>query len=180
MLFNINIKEDIKYYVDAYSETKLLELLNSFNLEKEILDKVYFELSSSEQIKILIIIGLMINAKIIVFDNPTINLDNKSVQTFVKHLKKLKREEKNILITSYDMNFLLEVSDNVIVLDNKKIITQGSKYDIFSNEKLLNKINISVPNIIRFVNKAKDLKKIKINYTDDINELIKDIFRNAK
>ena len=180
MLFNINVKEDIKYYVGNVNEEKLFELLNIFNLEKEILNKVYFELSSSERTKILIIVGLITNAKIIIFDNPTIKLDNKSIQTFIKCLKKLKREEKTIIISSYNTDFLLEISDNIIVLDNKKIIAQGTKYDILSNAKLLNKANASIPNIIEFVNKVRELKQIKLNYTDNINDLIKDVYRHAK
>lgn len=180
MLFNINIKEDIKYHLDKYDNEKLCELLKSFNLDNSILEKCYLDLSSSEIRKIQLIIGLMSNSKVIILENPTIKLDNKSIQTLIKHLKKIKREDKIIIINSYNTNFLLEVSDEVIVMDNNKIIDEGSKFDILSNEKLLNKINLKTPNILHFINKVKKLKNKKISYSDNINDLIKDIFRYAK
>lgn len=180
MLFNICIKEDIKFYLGNYDELNLYELLKSFNLNNKILDSNYLELSSSETRKILLIIGLMSNCKKVVIENPTLKLDRKSIQTLVKHLKKLKRKNKSIIISSYNQNFLLEVSDKILILNNKKIIEYGNKYDILSNEKILKKINISVPNVIKFANKVNELKKIRIGYRDNINDLIKDIFRYAK
>lgn len=180
MLFNINIKEDIKYYLGCYDNEKLNDLLKGFNLDIKILESNYLELSSSEIRKILLIIGLMSSAKIIILENPTIKLDNKSIQTLIKNLKKLKRENKIVIISSYNTNFLLEISDRVIVVDNKKIIYDGNKFEVLSNEKILDKINLKVPDVIQFINKIKELKNIKIGYRDNINDLIKDIFRYAK
>jgi len=180
MLFNINIKEDIKFYLDKYDELRLGELLKSFNLSTKILEESYLDLSSSEAKKILLIIALMSNAKILILENPNITLDNKSVQTLVKELKKLKREEKIIIITSYNNNFLLEISDNVIVMDDSSIIKEGNKYEIFADEKLLQNLNLEVPKVLKFINKVKELKKIKLGYRDNINDLIKDVYRYAK
>ena len=179
MLFNINIREDIKFYVDKYNEDKLLELLKLFNLDDSILEKNYLELSNSEIKKILLIIGLIIDLKVIILDNPTIGLDNKSIQTLIKQLKKIKRENKIIIIASHNTNFLLEISDTITVLNDNKIIEKGSKFEILSNEYLLNKINLKLPNVINFVNKVKQLKNIKLSYKDNINDLIKEIFRHA-
>lgn len=180
MLFNINIREDIKYYINNYNYKKLEELLKSFNLNIDILEKNYIELSSSEIRKVLLIIGLIGDYEIIILNNPTLKLDNKAIQSLIKNLKKLKREDKNIIISSFDINFLLEISDEILIIKNKKIIQQGNKYEILSNEKLLNKVGFKVPNVLEFANKIKELKNIKIGYRDNINDLIKDIFRYAK
>ena len=180
MLFNINIKEDIKHYINNYDQKKLEELLKLFHLNNDILEKNYLELSSSEIRKVLLIIGLIGNYEIIIFNNPTLKLDNKAIQSLIKILKKIKRENKMIIISSNDVNFLLEVSDEILVIKNKKILEQGNKYEILSNEKILNKLNLKVPNILEFANKTQKLKNIKIGYRDNINDLIKDIFRYAK
>lgn len=180
MLFNINIKEDIKFYLGDFEDQELFEVLKSFNLDITILEKCYLDLSVSEIRKILLVIGLMSNSKIVILYNPTLGLDNKSKQTLVKHLKKIKRNDKTIIISSYDTNFLLEICDRVIVIDANKIVEDGSKFEIFSNEKILNKINLSLPNVLHFINKVKQLKNIKLSYRDNLNDLIKDIFRHAK
>jgi len=180
MLFNINIKEDIKYYLTVYNEEVLEELLNSLSLSKNILEKCYLDLSDSEKRKILLIIGLMTECKIVVYNNPTIHLDYKSIQTIIKHIRKQKRKDVIIIILSNDTDFLLSVSDKIIVIDNKQVINQGNKYDILTDTKLLAKIKLKVPNIINFINKVRYKKDIKLGYRDNINDLIKDVYRYAK
>ena len=149
MLFNINILEDIKYYVKELNAEKINELFKSFNLDESIFKKNYLELSDSEYQKIVLIIAIMIDSKIVILENPTNSLDVKSTQNLIKQLKKLKRD-KCILLTSYDTDFLLEISDNVIVVDKNKIIASGNKYEIFSNEELLTEVKMKVPNIHKF------------------------------
>lgn len=180
LLFNINIKEDLKYHLGNYDNKKLEELLNDFSLTPSLLDKCYMEISSSELKKLSLIIALMINKKIIIIENPTKNLDYKTLQVLKKHLKKLKREDKIIIMISKNTNFLLEVTDDVIILDNNIIIQQGSKYDILSAEEILKKANLKTPDVLLFIEKTKKLKNIKLNNRDNINDLIKDIYRYAK
>ena len=179
LLFNINIKEDIKFYLDKYNQDTLEELLKSFNLDIKILDKSYMELSSSEIRKILLIVGFLLPVKILIIENPTLKLDDKSVQALIKILKRQKRE-KTIILTSHNEKFLLEVSDNVIAFNGDKLIKTGKKFEILYDEKLLTKTNLNIPNIVRFTNKVKQMKNIKLGYRDNINDLVKDIYRYAK
>jgi len=179
MLFNINIKEDIKFYLDKYNQDKLEELLKCFNLDIKILDKSYMELSSSEIRKILLIVVFLLPAKILIIENPTLKLDDKSVQALIKILKRQKRE-KTIILTSHNEKFLLEVSDNVIAFNDDKLIKAGKKFEILYDEKLLTKTNLNIPNIVRITNKVKQMKNIKLGYRDNINDLVKDIYRYAK
>ena len=54
-LFNINIFEDIKYGINKINNQVLHDLLTGFNLNEEILNKTYAELSDGEIKKIFII-----------------------------------------------------------------------------------------------------------------------------
>ena len=180
MLFNININEDIKFYLGNFNKEKLYELLKKFNLDIEILNKNYLELSSSEVRKILLIIGLMSEKQIIILENANLKLDTKSKQTLIKELKRLKRNNKIIIVTSYDTDFLLEVSDKILVMEKYKILKEDNKFEILSNKKLLKKINLKIPNTLNFINEVKEIKNIKIGYRDNINDLLKDIYRYAK
>ncbi len=179
-LFGINILEDIRYQVSNKDEKKLYELFKLFNLEISILLKNYTELSTSEIKKISIINTILKDSKIILLDNPTSYLDNRGIEGLIKILKKEKRNDKIIIIVSNDSNFILSVSDKIMVLKNKNIVAFDTKYKIMNNKNLLKGVNMKVPDILEFKSKVKKNKNIKLSDTDNINDLIKDIYRNAK
>ena len=180
MFFNINIKEDIKYYLGNFNIESINELLDSFKMNKNILNKNYQELSKSEAKVILLIIALLINKEIIIIENINTYLDEHKKQTIIKNLKKIKREDKAIIITSYNTNFILEITDEIIVIENNNIIKNKDKYKVLNNNKLLKKYNLEIPKILEYINKVEKLKNIKLGYRDNINDLIKDIYRYAK
>ena len=179
-LFGINILEDTRYQVSNKDEKKLYELFKLFNLEISILLKNYTELSTSEIKKISIINTILKDSKIILLDNPTSYLDNRGIEGLIKILKKEKRNDKIIIIVSNDSNFILSVSDKIMVLKNKNIVAFDTKYKIMNNKNLLKGVNMKVPDILEFKSKVKKNKNIKLSDTDNINDLIKDIYRNAK
>ena len=180
MFFNINIKEDIKYYLGNFNIESINELLDSFKMNKNILNKNYQELSKSEAKVVLLIIALLINKEIIIIENINAYLDEHKKQTIIKNLKKIKREDKAIIITSYNTNFILEITDEIIVIENNNIIKNKDKYKVLNNNKLLKKYNLEIPEILEYINKVEKLKNIKLGYRDNINDLIKDIYRYAK
>lgn len=179
-LFNINVFEDIKYINSNLSSSRLEELLKSFNLNSEILNKSYFELSDGEIKKILLVSMLAKDSKIILLDDPTNGLDQKSINSLIKILKKEKREGKIIILASQDSEFLFSVTDKVLVLYNGKTFEYENKYDFFDNQQLLNICGLNKPNILLFREIVLIKKKVKLVYRDNINDLIKDIYRNAK
>lgn len=179
-LFNVNIFEDIKYGLDKINTKQLEDLLKNFGLNEEILKKSYFELSASEKKKVLIIKMFTRDSKIILLDDPTNGLDQKGILTLIKMLKKEKRKDKIIIISSVDCEFLLNISDKILIMDNKKIINCENKYEFFSNQLILNSCSLTVPNVLGFRQKVLNNKGVKLVYRDNVNDLLKDIYRNVK
>lgn len=178
-LFNISIMEDLKVISKKSSPKKLDEMLKLFNLEKDILKKNYADLSKSEKKKILLISLLLKDSKYILLINPTNDLDYKSSQALIKVLKSLKREDKTIILSSNDPDFLLQVSDDVILFENGKVLSYGNKYEILSS-KLLSRFEFNNPEILNFRSRVEEIKNRKLNYRDNILDLIKDIYRDVK
>lgn len=178
-LFNINAYEDIKYNVDINLD-KLDGLLEQFELEHSILDRKYYELSKSEYKKICIIICFMMNKPILILENPTDGLDSKSKKTLIKLIKREKRDDKIIFVKSSDSEFLFSACNVIIYRDKTKYIINDNKYNFFANKRLLRNLDIEQPNIMNFYDEVRKSKKVKLINRDNINDLIKEIYRNAK
>lgn len=180
-LYNINIYEDLKCGLkNKINKEYLNELMKIFELSEEILTKNYLEISYSEKKKICLIKIFLNDSKILLLDNPNCGLDYKCTQNLIKLLKRLKHNNKLIILVSQNSEFILQISDKIIAIDNKKIIFDGDKYEFMNNKKNLEKINMSVPNVIKFVDNVLKTRKIKLVYRDNINDLLKDIYRNVK
>lgn len=179
-LYCLSILDDIKQNLTNIDYEKLNELLKMFNLSSDILKKNYLEISEGEKKKILLIIIFMSKNKIILLDDPTNDLDQKGISTLIKLLKKEKRSGKIIIISSADHEFILNIADKIILIDNKKMIEINNKYDFFTNEKLLNKCRMFMPKVLEFRETVLKIKNKKLLYRDNINDLIKDIYRYVK
>ena len=109
-------------------------------------------------------------------DEPTIGLDYKSKKRLMSLLKTLKtRYSKTIVIVTHDVDMLYEIVDNVVVLNNGKIVKEGNKLSVFSDVDYLDKNNTPVPSIIRVSKMIYDKTGIDLGYQPNINHLVRSI-----
>ena len=180
------VKKELEFGMNIFKydkktrEKRIKDSLTMVGLPEEYLNRNPMSLSRSDMRKLSIACVLALNPKIILLDEPTINLDDLNKKVLIDLLKRLKRKyHKTIIITSHDMNFILKTADYIYVINNGGKVLEGNKYDVFKNEELL-KYNILPPKIIEFSNIVRNTKNIKLEYRDDINDLMKDIYRHAK
>jgi len=184
-------KEESFFQDTVYKEISFA--LNNFNYKKEnikkrvsdslkivglddsYLDKNPFNLSYGEKTKIALAILLAPNPKIILLDEPTIGLDCKSKNMLIKIIEKLKKLNKIIIINSNDIEFINEVSDDIIVLNKGSIILSENKENLFNYISSLEENNIEIPHIIEFIDLVRRIKKINLNLTLDIEKLVENI-----
>ena len=159
-------------------EKRINDVLLMVNLDSSVLDKKIKTLTQSEIKKASIAISLICNPDILILDNPSNNLDKEAKDNLIKLIKLLKnRYNKTIVIASNDLEFVHKIADKIYVLYNKKIVLEGNKYGVFTSN--LKKYNLDKPNIIKFEELVQNKKNIKLGFRDEINDLIKDIYRNT-
>ena len=131
--------------------------------------------------KLTIASTILLDNDIIVLDEPTKGLDHKSVRNIERLIKNLKNNfNKTVIVISRDVEFINRVSDQVVIMNEGKILISGNKYDVFKNIDLLEKYDLSIPNTIKFSTIVLNKKNIKIGYRDEINDLLKDIYRYVR
>ncbi|MEG2028602.1 MAG: ATP-binding cassette domain-containing protein [Bacilli bacterium] len=116
---------------------------------KNLIGKTINELNNLEKQKVALASSLMTNPKILILDEAFTYLDNQEKDSMLSILK-------NLNITIINITHDIEESlygDNIIILNDGKIIRNNKKELIYQEEKLLNSIGINLPFIVELSNK---------------------------
>ena len=86
---------------------------------------------------------------------------------------------KRIIIVSNDVNLIFKECSNLLIYNDGKIILNVNNKDLFDNREILLNNGFVLPDILKFIEVALDKKNIKLVPTNDIKELMKDVYRNV-
>lgn len=156
------------------------ESLKMVGLSSSHLDRKLFTLSDGELAKVKLAKMLILNPKLIVINTSNTLIDNRDENRLIRLLKKLKKDyHKTIVIITDNVSFALSLGDNYLILRNGKKVFSGNKNELIKDIDKLKKAHLNVPRIIDFIYTANKNKRINLELTDDIKELMKDIYRNV-
>ena len=139
------------------------QALSLVSIGENYYNKSPFDLSGGEKRKVAIAGVLASHPKILVLDEPTSSLDNKSSKEFFSLLQSLKDEGNMIIVVSHDVNLCYEYADKVMILDNGEMTYFGDYQNAFNNDYILESARIEKP----FVLKAKE----KLNISSDVRNI---------
>jgi len=186
-IFNSTVYKEIEFALKCFNFNndeiydKIIDSINLVGLDESYLDKNPYKLSNGERRKVALASVLAFDPKIIILDEPTVGLDNISKENFMKLVKSLKNDYgKTIIIVSHDINFLHKFVDYVFLIKDGKVYLEGDKYDVLSNENAMSECGLMVPRVLHFSNLVYSKKNVKIGYRDEVNDLIKDVYRYVK
>ncbi|QSX05103.1 ABC transporter ATP-binding protein [Sedimentibacter sp. zth1] len=165
--------ENLKYFAGLRGlggkkiNAKIDELMDFFNLSDK-KNTLVNKLSRGMQQKVAIAMTLVCDTDILILDEPTLGLDVESCIDIKNSLKQISTKlHKTVLLSTHDMNFVEETCDNVIILDNGKIIANDSMnnlMDMFKNMTYEISLNGILTN-----EKMQFLKNTQYNFYIDNN-----------
>ena len=91
------------------------------------------ELSGGQKQRVAIARALALQPDIMLFDEPPSALDPELVKEVLDIIRKLKSQKITMLIVSHEMNFVHEISDRVIIMEEGEILETGTSKQIFEN-----------------------------------------------
>lgn len=134
-------------------------------------------LSGGQKQRIAIAGVIAMSPKCIILDEPTAMLDPSGRKEVLNIIKKLNKEVGMtvVLITHY-MNEAID-ADRVIVIDEGKIVEQGSPKEVFSKVDQMKSIGLDVPQVTAL---SAELKAAGLDIRDDIitiDEMVESLCR---
>lgn len=158
-----------KYQLNEYIDyNQLYKYLNLFNLDDDILtnDIKIKNLSGGEKIKFVLLVEMMKNPTIFIFDEPSNDLDFESLKFLERFMLEM---DIPLIFVSHDTNLLKKVANRIIHLEqilrrtkSKYSIYNGS-YDEYINQReqfIINETNRSQKEHEEFSKKVERYKRV--------------------
>lgn len=150
-LFSLSVMEDICFapmnigVTKESANKKALKILEDIDLI-HLKDRIPHQLSLGEKRMISIASVLSFEPEIIIFDEPTSNLDIKAKKILIDYLNKMKVTK---IISSHDLEFIIETCDSTAILYNKHIESHKNTIELFSDEEIMLGCDFEIPMSIK-------------------------------
>ncbi|WP_019415384.1 amino acid ABC transporter ATP-binding protein [Paenisporosarcina sp. TG20] len=124
----------VKKLPKAEARKKAEQLLNKVGLGDK-LDFYPHQLSGGQQQRVGIARALALEPKVMLFDEPTSALDPELVGEVLQVMKDLAGEGITMVVVTHEMRFANDVADEVIFMDEGKILERSKPSEMFTHPK---------------------------------------------
>lgn len=132
----LNVKEFFFLRGRKFSDGKIAEALKSVQLEKNILNSGFGQISVGQRQRILIAWTMLDNPDVLLFDEPTADIDIAGQESIYKMLYELQSKTNlTIILISHDLNIVYRYAEKILCL-NKKQLCIGTPQEILNPEQL--------------------------------------------
>ena len=92
-------------------------------------------LSGGQKQRVAIARAISMNPQILLFDEPTSALDPEMVEEVLNVIRSLVNEGLTMVIVSHEIDFVRDISDKIVFMDEGIVMESGSPKEIFTNPK---------------------------------------------
>ncbi len=161
-IFNRNVYSEVAYGLknmgasQSVIEERVNAVLKSVNLIDKIKEDPLF-LGRGQKRRLGVASVLVMHPEIIIVDEPTTGQDYRMSKEIMELLKKLNEDGTTIIVITHDMRLVAEFCPRSIVMNQGKIVYDGSTFNLFKNDEVLEKASLRAPQIVRL---SKEMMKI--------------------
>ncbi|MBU5615926.1 ABC transporter ATP-binding protein [Psychrobacter sp. TAE2020] len=142
----LGVSPNLAWYQQPKSQhiSHAKNLLQDFELNNLITSRVQ-TLSGGEKQRLAIVRALMQDTQVMMFDEPTNHLDIRHQRFLLKYLHGLVRHQrKSILVVLHDLTHAHRYTDEVVLLNEGKVVAQGSPDTVMSRAQLSQVYNVDI------------------------------------
>ena len=128
---NLNCTDNLNLYARIYELplSQVKETLESVGLGDSVKKRVS-ELSRGMTQRLALARAILYKPKLLILDEPTSALDPGTAKSICKLLQKIREDGATIFLTTHNMDEALKLCDRVALLNDGKIVTQGSPIEL--------------------------------------------------
>ena len=136
LLENVMIGSFVKEQNIKKARDRALEIIDFVDLIEK---RHHFakELSTGQRKRLEMARAMAIEPKLLLMDEVTGGVDQKTIPGLVELIKKLKETGVTIITIEHNINIIMEISDNVLALDQGKSIAFGTPKEIQKNKEVI-------------------------------------------
>ena len=136
LLENVMIGSFVKEKDIKRARDRALEIIDFVDLIEK---RHHFakELSTGQRKRLEMARAMAIDPKLLLMDEVTGGVDQKTIPGLVELVKKLKKTGVTIITIEHNINIIMEISDNVLALDQGKRIAFGEPKEIQNNKQVI-------------------------------------------
>ena len=136
LLENVMIGAFVKEQNIKQARDKALEIIDFVDLIEK---RHHFakELSTGQRKRLEMARAMAIEPKLLLMDEVTGGVDQKTIPGLVELIKKLKKTGVTIITIEHNINIIMEISDNVLALDQGQSIAFGPPKEIQKNKQVI-------------------------------------------
>ena len=142
---------------------RVSEALNFVGLDEEEIGHVSpFELSGGQKRRVAIAGVLAMRPKVLILDEPTAGLDPKGHKDILEMICRIHTNTQGIIIlVSHNMADIVAHSDKVLVMEEGRLVMEGTPREVFSKEKALYSMGLDLPPAAQLIKQMRE-KGIKV------------------
>jgi len=153
-LFEISVYKDVAFGPTRMGlsadevDKQVRSALETVGLGSEHYDKSPFELSGGQKRRVAIAGVLAMQPKILILDEPAAGLDPSGREEILSQIKYMHTTlGLTVLLVSHSMDDAARLSDRILVMNQGRLILDGTPPEVFSQGEMLKGIGLDVPQI---------------------------------
>jgi len=174
MLFEETVYRELTFCARAqgvsFSEEEALKVLEQYGL-LEYKDELPVNLSMGRKHLLTILSVLFSSADVIIFDEPTLGMDLAIKNMLEDIIKRLAESGKTVIIISHEIPLVFKITDEILILNEGRKLTQDSKEALALRDDLFEQINIALPPVV-VLSKQLGLSRICCDVDSFVQEIM--------
>lgn len=156
----------------AEVEHRISRVAKALHLEAY-LDRPPHNLSGGEKKRVSIAATLAMDARIIIFDEPTASLDGMHRELLEQILAGLRAEGRTVMVATHDIDFAYRFAERILLFHGGRLIADGKAEQIFLQKEILKQAHLKQPVMLELSELLQQRKLLKRDqpYPKTVQEL---------